>query len=236
MIRGYVITADHETARAANVQRLLAQLPQLNRAKAIYPAKDRVPFVKSILAKAINRKGNPFLPGELGVLLSNRRLWMEIRAQQNQDEHFLIVESDSEIQNLALLQKEFNRLTSSYDLFFWGAWLGNMTLKKSTSIMVDNLHMAGVPVLSSISGAYGYSLNKKAAAHLLKKTGKLHLPVDEFKRYIDASHLRVGGIVPEVIAQGPGDSTIEPTDYKGRINWALIRLLRIRNQFIAQFS
>ena len=60
--------------------------------------------------------------------------------------------------------------------------------------------------------------------------------MDEFKRYIDASYLRVGGIVPEVIAQIPGASTIEPPDYKGRINWALIKLLRIRNQFIAQFS
>ena len=236
MIRGYVITADHETARAANVQRLLTQLPLLKRAKAIYPAKDRVPFAKSILAKAINRKGNPFLPGELGVLLSNRRIWMEIRAKQNQDEHFLIVESDSEIQNLDLLQKEFKGLTCSYDLFFWGAWLGNMTLKKSTCTKVDALYTAGVPLLSSISGAYGYSLNKKAAAHLLKKTGKLHLPVDEFKRYIDTSYLRVGGIVPEVIAQGPGESTIEPPDYKGRINWALIKLLRMRNQLIARFS
>ena len=52
MIRGYVITADHETARAANVQDLLTQLPQLKTATAIYPAKDRVPFAKSILAKA----------------------------------------------------------------------------------------------------------------------------------------------------------------------------------------
>lgn len=236
MIRGYVITADHETARAANVQQLLAQLPQLKRATAIYPSKDRVPFVKTILAKAINRKGNPFLPGELGVLLSNRRIWMEIRAQQNPEDHFLILESDSEIRQLDLLQKEFEHLTRFYDLFFWGAWLGNMTLKKSTCTKVDVLHRAGSPVLSSISGAYGYSLNKKAADHLLKKTGKLYLPVDEFKRYIDASYLRIGGIVPEVIAQGPGDSTIEPSDYKGRINWALIKLLRMRNQLIAQFS
>ncbi len=139
MIRGYVITADHETARAANVQRLLTQLPQLKSAKAIYPEKDRVPFSKSILAKAINRKGNPFLPGELGVLLSNRRIWMEIRVKQNQDEHFLILESDSEIRHLGLLQKEFKRLTCSYDLFFWGAWLGNMTLKKSTCTKVETL-------------------------------------------------------------------------------------------------
>lgn len=236
MIRGYVITADHETARAANVQQLLSQLPQLKPATAIYPAKDRVPFAKSILAKAINRKGNPFLPGELGVLLSNRRIWMEIRAQQNQDEHFLILESDSEIQNVALLQREFKRLTSSYDLFFWGAWLGNMTLKKSTRMKVDAGYLAGSPVLASVSGAYGYSLNKKAAEHLLKKTGKLHLPVDEFKRYIDSSYLRVGGIVPEVIAAGQGESTIEPPNYAERVNWALIKLLRIRNKIIGQFS
>jgi len=236
VIRGFVITAEHETARAANVQHLLTQLPLLNKAKAIYPAKERVPFASSILAKAINRKGNPFLPGELGVLLSNRRIWMEIRAQQNREEHFLILESDGQIQELSLLQKNFASLTSAYDIFFWGAWLGNMTLKKSSCVAVGESHHAGVPVLSSISGAYGYSINKKAADHLLKKTGKLHLPVDEFKRYIDTSYLRVGGIVPEVIAQGPGQSTIEPLDYKGRINWALIKLLRIRNQLLGYFS
>jgi len=236
VIRGYVITADHEAARAANVQHLLGQLPLLQKATAVYPAKDRVPFAKNILAKARNRKGNSFLPGELGVLLSNRRIWMEIRAQKDPGEHFLILESDSQIQSLDLLQKNFAGLTRAYDLFFWGAWLGNMTLKKSTCVAIDALHSAGVPVLSSVSGAYGYSLNKKAADHLLKKTGKLHLPVDEFKRYINTSYLRLGGIVPELIAQGPGQSTIDPLEHKGRINWALIKLLRFRNQLMAHFS
>jgi len=236
VIRGYVITAAHEAARTDNVQQLLTQLPLLQKATAVYPAIDRVPFAKNILAKARNRKGNPFLPGELGVLLSNRRIWMEIRAQNNPEEHFLILESDSQIQELELLQNNFVSLTRAYDIFFWGAWLGNLSLKKSTCIAIDALHRAGEPVLSSVSGAYGYSLNKKAADHLLKKTGKLHLPVDEFKRYIDTSYLRLGGIVPELIAQGPGQSTIDPLDHQGRINWTLIKLLRLRNQLMAHFS
>ena len=235
MIRGYVITADHEKARAANVQHLLTQLPGLKKAPAIYPEVDHVPFAKQILATAKHRRGNPFFPGELGVLLSNRRIWMDIRATASTNEHYLIVESDSQVQQLEVLQKEFATLTSRYDLFFWGAWLGNMVLKRSSRVRVDATHYAGTPFLPSVSGAYGYSLNRKAADHLLKKTGKLKLPVDEFKRYIDPSVLRVGGIIPEVISQGPGVSTIEK-DENARINWTLIKLLNIRNQLVAYLS
>ncbi|NBX12006.1 MAG: hypothetical protein EBR19_07370, partial [Chitinophagaceae bacterium] len=150
MIRGYVITADHEKARAANVQHLLTQLPGLKKTPAIYPEVDHVPFAKQILAAAKHRRGNPFLPGELGVLLSNRRIWMDIRATATTDEHFLIVESDSQVQQLEVLQKEFATLTARYDLFFWGAWLGNMVLKRSARIRVDATHYAGTPFLPSV--------------------------------------------------------------------------------------
>ena len=235
MIRGYVITADHEQARLANVQQLLSQLPGLKKAAAVYPEKQQVPFSSRILATARHRRGNPYLPGELGVLLSNRRIWMDIRAKATTNEHFLIVESDSQINNLALLQKEFAALTAPYDLFFWGAWLGNMVLKRSTRSKVNGTYVMGEPFLPSVSGAYGYSVNRKAAAHLLKKTGKLQWPVDEFKRYIDPTYLRAGGIVPEVITQGPGVSTIEK-EANARINWTLIKLLNIRNQLLAYCS
>ena len=60
--------------------------------------------------------------------------------------------------------------------------------------------------------------------------------VDEFKRYIDPSYLRLGGISPELISQGPGESLIDKENKAARINWAWIKLLTVRNKLIAHFS
>ena len=236
MIRGYVIHASHEQHRQQNVNELLRQLPELRIVPAIYPSLQKVPFAKVILSKARNRRGRPFMQGELGVLLSNRRIWREIQHHPNEEDHFLIVESDSHLNEVALLRQEFDRLTKDYDLFFWGAWLGHMVLQRSTRQQLSGKYVTGVPFLRSVSGAYGYSLNKKAAIHLLAKTGKLLYPVDEFKRYIDPAYLRVGGVTPELISQGPGESMIDAGNKAGRINKAWIKLLTIRNKIIAHFS
>lgn len=236
MLRGYVIHASHEQHRQQNVEELLRQVPNLRIAPAIYPSRDKVPFVQAILSKARNRRGRPFMQGELGVLLSNRRIWMEIQHHPHSEDHFLILESDSHLNDAALLLQEFDHLTKDYDLFFWGAWLGHMVLQKSTRQPLTDKYMTGIPFLRSVSGAYGYSLNKKAAMHLLEKTGKLLYPVDEFKRYIDPAYLRIGGVTPELISQGPGESMIDAGNKAGRINKAWIKLLTIRNKIIAHFS
>ena len=236
MLRGYVIYAPHEQLRTDNVNELLRQLPGLAPASAIYPSREKVPFANKLLATARNRNGRPFMPGELGVLLSNRRIWMQIQHHAKEEDHFLILESDSCLKDAPLLKREFDRVTHDYDLFFWGAWLGHMVLEKSTRQPLTDQYSIGTPFLRSVSGAYGYSLNKKAAIHLLERTGKLLHPVDEFKRYIDPSYLRVGGVVPELISQGPGESMIDAGNKAGRINKAWIKLLTIRNKIIAYFS
>ena len=132
MIRGYVITSDHEKKRAANVQSLLTQLPGLKKAAAVYPSMDHVPFRDTILSKSRARSGRPFMEGELGILLSNRRIWMEIQHHADEQEHFLILESDSQLNQPSLLRDKFHELTQGVDLFFWGAWLGHMVLLKSS--------------------------------------------------------------------------------------------------------
>ena len=236
MIRGYIITAAHETSRAAKVQLLMQQLPGLQKADAIYPLRDRVPFCNRILSKSRNRSGRAFMAGELGVLLSNRRIWMEIQHHPDEQEHFLILESDSHLNNPEFLRAKFHALTQGVDLFFWGAWLGHMVLLKSTRQKMEDGYTVGTPFLRSVSGAYGYSLNKKAAKHLLERTGKFMHEVDEFKRYIDPNYLKLGGVSPELISQSPGDSLIDLHDKAGRINWAWIQLLTVRNKILAHFS
>lgn len=236
MLRGYVITSAHEQARAANVDSLIQQLPLVQKATAIYPAFDHVPFAKKILATSRARSGRTFLPGELGILLSNRRIWMEIQHHHNDQDHFLILESDSQLNNKELLLQEFDTVTDNYDLFFWGAWFGHMVLQRSTRKKLSSAHVIGTPYMRSVSCAHGYSINKKAAQHLLKKTGKFKHPVDEFKRYIEPGFLRVGGVSPELISQQVTESLIDADNRVGRTNMLWIKLLTIRNKIIAHFS
>lgn len=237
MLKGFIITADHEEKRAAHVQTLLTQLPGLKKEKAIYPSLEKIPFLDKIKENALQRYGAHFLEGEIGILLSNRRIWRQIvNIKGSEQEHFLILESDSQLNNLQVLVESFASATAEYDLFFWGAWLGHMRLLKSSTITLENNFKIGTPYMPSVSGAYGYSINKKAARYLLQQTGQLHYPVDEFKRYVQKGDLRIGGLTPELISQAPGVSTIDPLNKKYRTKYWWIQLLDTRNRIIAYFS
>ena len=78
MLRGYVITSVRETQRAAFVKELMEQLPGIQQATAVYPTQEHVPFLNRLKENAHTRFFRPFLDGEIGILLSNRRIWKEI--------------------------------------------------------------------------------------------------------------------------------------------------------------
>lgn len=237
MLKGVVITADHEEKRVSHVQHLLAQLPGLKKARAIYPSREKIPFLQRIKEKTRSEYQIEFLDGEIGILLSNRRIWRQIATHKGAEhEHFLILESDSQIENLSVLTQQFEDVTAHYDLFFWGAWHGYMRLRRSTEQDIGFGYRVGAPLMRSVSCAHGYSINRKAARYLLNKTGKLRYPVDEFKRYVQKGALRVGGISPEIISQAESESTIDPFDQKKRTKFWWIRLLDIRNRLICYFS
>ena len=237
MLKGFLITSEYEKDRASNVESLLAQLPGIKKEKAIYPAYERVPFLNKIKEGARRRHQTDFLDGEIGILLSNRRVWMQIANSDGpDDEHFLILESDSQINQLKLLVDNYNKVTAGYDLFFWGAWLGYMRLLRSSTKPLGKRFLVGVPYMPSVCSAYGYSINRKAARHLLQQTGTLRYPVDEFKRYIKKGYLRVGGITPELISHADIGSTIDPSNQKARTNFRWMKLLDIRNRIICYFS
>ena len=237
MLQGFVITADHEEKRASHVQHLLRQLPGLKKARAIYPSREKIPFLQKIKEKTLGRYDTEFLDGEIGILLSNRRIWMQIASHQGSEkDHFLILESDSQINNHEVLIRHFDAVTRSYDLFFWGAWHGYMRLLRSSEQDIGHGYKVGSPLMRSVSCAHGYSINRKAARYLLQKTGKLRYPVDEFKRYVQKGALRIGGVTPELISQAPGQSTIDPLNKKYRTRYWWIRLLDIRNRIISYFS
>lgn len=116
---------------------------------------------------------------------------------------FLVLESDSEIKLEEVLIANFVRISKAYDLFFWGAWEGHMQVYRSTRKQLSPGIDFGNPFIKTVYCTYGYSLNKKAAAYLLRQTRKAAYPVDQFKRFIREGELRIGGVVPEVIATIP---------------------------------
>ncbi|MEY4309371.1 MAG: hypothetical protein RL422_1574 [Bacteroidota bacterium] len=189
--QAFVLFAEHETERLSHVKALRAVLPALEVVEPVFPSLIHVPFLSALIEKSRARAGKALLPTEIGVILSHRKIWTKI-AKENTDEHFLVLESDSRILKTEQLKSE---MAEKYDLFFWGAWNGFASLKRSTV-----MNGVGEPLIKSVYGAYGYSLNSKAASYLLKKTAEVAYPVDMYKRFVDPTEISLGAIVPEVIS------------------------------------
>lgn len=215
--RAFVLFADHETERRAHVEAMRSAVPNLEVMEPVFPSRVHVPFVESLIEKSRERAGKALLPTEIGVILSHRKLWSLI-ARESSNEHFLVLESDSRILNSELLQSE---TAVKYDLFFWGAWNGYASLKRSSK---EN--GIGEPLIKSVYGAYGYSLNAKAALYLLKKTAQIAYPVDMYKRFVDPSEISLGAIVPEVISTWrTSDSLIRRESRRHLLTAELIRMI-----------
>ncbi len=215
--RVFVLFSEYELPRLAHVEAIREVFPELEIIKPVFPAYEHVPFLDALLEKSESRTGKALLATEIGVILSHRKIWTII-AKEKSEEHFLVMESDSRISNKERLG---DALAKKYDLFFWGAWNGYVSLKRST---INN--GIGEPLIKSVYGAYGYSLNAKAAKYLLKKTARIAYPVDLYKHTIDPSELKLGSIVPEVITTWrTTDSSIRSESKWHLVKFELIRLL-----------
>lgn len=215
--RAFVLFAEHETERLSHLEALQAVLRNLEVVEPVFPSRLHVPFIDSLIAKSAARTGKALLATEIGVILSHRKIWAQV-AREKSSEHFLVLESDSRILKPELLRSE---TAEKYDLFFWGAWNGYASLKRST---VKN--GVGEPLIKSVYGAYGYSLNAKAAAYLLKKTAQVAYPVDMYKRFVDPAEISLGAIVPEVISTWRTSDSLIRKESRGHLLTAeLIRLI-----------
>jgi len=191
MFKGvFVLFAEHETERKTHVKAMRKVFPSLEVVEPVFPSLAHIPFLVQLIEKSRMRTGKALLATEIGVILSHRKVWRMI-ARGNTNDHFLVLESDSRIMKPELLKAE---TVEKYDLFFWGAWNGYASLKRST---IKN--GVGEPLIKSVYGAYGYSLNAKAARYLLQKTARIAYPVDIYKYFVDPSEIAIGSIVPEVI-------------------------------------
>lgn len=215
--RAFVLFAEHETERISHLKAIKAVLPSVVVVEPVFPSRINVPFLEAMVEKSRARTGKALLPTEIGVILSHRKIWAKI-AQEKTNEHFLVLESDSRILKPELLKAE---KVEKYDLFFWGAWNGYASLKRSTL-----KNGVGEPLIKSVYGAYGYSLNSKTAAYLLKKTAQVAYPVDMYKRFVDPTEISLGAIVPEVISTWRTSDSLIRKESRGHLFTAeLIRLI-----------
>lgn len=237
MIKAFVITAEHEISRRENVRLLQSQVPGLQAIEAIYPTRRHIPFIDRLVALSKQRTGTALNLGEIGVILSNRKIWREIvRTADSDSDRFLVLESDSHILDVATLHRHYQPLAAAYDLFFFGAWSGHAHLLRSTKKVLEGRYVTGTAFIKTVYGAYGYSINRKAAAHLLKETGKISHPVDQFKYFIRNNELTIGTVIPELISHHSDDTMIgHPAMHPARKKlWML--LLDIKNTLICFFK
>jgi len=237
MIPSFVITALHETDRQHNLALLKQQLPELVFADAIYPSRQHIPFLAQLQHLSLQRTGWQLNKGEIGVLLSNRKIWRHIVQQAPDDTTmYLILESDSVIHDVQLLRSTYPDLKDRYDLFFWGAWSGHMKLERSSKEKIASGYTMGRPHIKTVYGAYGYCINRKAARYLLKSTARISHPVDQYKYFIREDDLRLGGIVPELITHLVNNSTIGHPDMPVWRKKIWLKILDIKNTVICFFK
>jgi hypothetical protein len=84
---------------------------------------------------------------------------------------------------------------------------------------------------------YGYSLNKKMASWMLKRTARMTYPGDHFKRHFRPEDVSIGGILPEVISgNNKGGSQTRP-GFGNKIYWYFFdRLVDFKNELITRFN
>ena len=216
--RAFVLFADHETERKAHVEEMRSLFPALEVVEPVFPSRVHVPFLEALIEKSRTRTGKALLATEIGVVLSHRKVWSQIAREKSEMEHFLILESDSRIMKPELLKAE---MAEKFDLFFWGAWNGYASLKRST---IKN--GVGEPLIKSVYGAYGYSLNAKAAQYLLQKTARIAYPVDMYKHFVDPAEISIGSIIPEVITTWRTSDSLIRQESRGQLMAAeLIRMI-----------
>lgn len=235
-IPGYIIGSIHEADRVENINTLKKQMPSLQYEEAVYPDYVKVPFLNQLRQLSLSRTGHQLSNGELGCLLSHRKVWRKIvESDHPQDSMFLVLESDSSFTAIEVLKDQFHLIGQAFDLFFWGAWEGHMKLLRSKQKKLAPGFIFGSPYIKTVYCTYGYSLNKKAAACLLQKTKKAAYPVDQFKKFVSEHELRIGGTSPELISTiGRKKSYIQQNrnSVKEFFVWLV---LDIRNSIICYF-
>jgi GR25 family glycosyltransferase involved in LPS biosynthesis len=234
-----IIYSKNELQRLNNVTRLRSYFENNILIDAIYPTITRIPFLDKLVIKSKTRTGNSLMPSEIGVLLSHRKAWRYIITNETDpNKHYLILESDSDINDINVLKNSYQDIALNFDIFFWGAWEGNASIYKSSQKKLNTIYSIGEPFIKSVYCTYGYSLNQSTARLLLKRTQKISYPVDFFKKYINRNELKIGAIKPELISNISNyTSTVRKMNIFKTIKHKLtISIFSTRNNIITFFN
>lgn len=237
-INTYILYSPLEKDRTARVEAMRQKFKQFTISESIYPSNTHIPFLKAIIEKSKERTGQALMATEVACLLGHRRILRQIvKAATNNEEHFLVLESDSKFLNFELLKNHFEPISKQYDFFFWGAWEGNAKVKRSKGQLIEGKYTIGEPLLHTIYCTYGYSLNKPTAQYLLKQSAKISTPFDIFKQFVDPSKIRLGTITKEIITTWDEGSYIRNDKFWKRSKKSVfIFFLNIKNSIQAYFS
>jgi GR25 family glycosyltransferase involved in LPS biosynthesis len=203
--------------------------------EAIYPSSRKIPF---------RSKFDLISDGELGCLLSHRKVWKQLKENNGR---FIILEDDIKIAEKIKLEELQNKIIEKTDvekIIFFGAFDGRVKIKKSTKFMIElgsNNYNIGVPYEKTLWCTYGYSINKKGAEILLKctKLFKGTLAVDSFIKYIESNNLQATNIltvVPNVVFPRGNQSTIRHNKNSRQIRFIeMIKkyIIDLRNEIAA---
>jgi len=237
-INTYILHSPLEKDRTARVESMRQLFKQFTISESIYPSNTHISFLKAIIEKSKERTGKALMATEVACLLGHRKILRQIvKAATNNEEHFLVLESDSKILDFTLLETYFEPISKQFDIFFWGAWEGNAKIKRSKAQVLDSNYSIGEPLLHTIYCAYGYSINKPTAQYLLKQTSKISTPFDIFKQFVDPSKIRLGTITKEIITTWDEGSYIRNDKFWKRSKKSVfIFFLNIKNSIQAYFS
>lgn len=234
-----IISSKNELQRTDNINQLKLNFDTTIDIEAIYPKNIHIPFLNKLVQLSKLRTNKSLMASEIGVLLSHRKAWRYIiENEPDKDTHYLILESDSHINDTSGLKNMFNQIENKFDLFFWGAWEGNVSIYRSTQKLLQGSYKIGEPFMKSVYCTYGYSLNAIAAKILLKRTQKITYPVDLFKKFINRLDLRIGSVIPEIISNNKNfDSTVRKTSFIKKMKHILtIKIFSLRNNLITYFN
>ena len=232
----FIVYGPFDIGRSSQVELLKQALPNFEIIEPIFPRKQKVPFLNQLVTNAFSRTNRTILPEEIGVFMSHRRIWRIIQ-KLDPNKHYLILESDSKLVDHIAIKEQFSLVEKVYDIFFWGAWNNHVSIKRSTINQINKDYRIGTPLIKSLYGTYGYSLNPKTAKYLLNQSRKINHPVDFYKYYVDPNDVKMGAIQPELVSTWQTtESSVRKESFKDKIKRIIIiKIFHLRNEILAYF-
>lgn len=194
-----VIHMSSSTERRANVETLLATMPDAHQIEAVDGRNDKAAATIEIQPGNLHRPRYPFalLPGEIGCFLSHRKCWQRI-VDENW-EYALIVEDDMAIDRQMLTPLlELLKRHATEDSFI------RMPPKDREGQHRVTDQAGGLKlVMPRVIGLQTTAqlVGRKAAKRLLEASGKIDRPVDSFLQMHWATGQTIQTILPVVVKE-----------------------------------